>query len=73
MIEFCLLKGLPDISSIGSFNTTQKREFITMIGISKPWNVVVGEKQAHFEYMEGQQKLVIGNLNVNMNSTSSIS
>jgi alpha-glucosidase len=65
--------GSLSISSTGSFHVKQQLETITILGTMKPSNVVVGGKPAKFEYMEAQQKLVVSDLNVDLNSALSVS
>jgi alpha-glucosidase len=73
-LEFHVSTGELEIASAGTFNVEQKLETVTILGTPRPTEVSVsGKTITSWQYLEGQQKLVITGLTVNLNSATTIS
>lgn len=67
-LEFHASKGSLKISTQGNFHVSQKLDTITILGMSKPSNVIInGKSVKSFEYLPAQQKLVISKLSIDLN------
>ncbi|KAI0338173.1 glycoside hydrolase family 31 protein [Trametopsis cervina] len=73
-VEFTASKSQVKILTRGDFHVTQKLDTITILGVSKPSEVIVqGQPTKSFSYSDKQQKLVLDGLSVDLNRDVTIS
>ncbi|KAJ6556155.1 glycosyl hydrolases family 31-domain-containing protein [Mycena capillaripes] len=66
-------KNAVEISSTGTFRVLQKLEVVTILGVAtKPAEISVGGKVQNFSYVSAQQKVVVSELDVDLNKGTTI-
>lgn len=72
-IVFNVSKRSLKVSTQGNFHVAQKLDTITILGTNRPSKVLVDDRPVvNFQYLQAQQKLVLGGLNIDLNQAVSV-